>query len=222
MFRERKLSISLQPNFYWSLYILGLWFSWGTPQARPAWSPSGHILTPSLSPFRGTHARSHAPPEEVVYSLNDSCSHFPNVFSLQMSLASIYTPSYYSIQQYMHMYYTAHSQILYCITLCYIIHPSPSRIFTFYCPGRLAALGSLCWIRQLKWHVHCMLQFQLEQLTKTTVSLSQRRPWNNCNLYDNIQDEILTSLKLYVSAPSAYRFFVQQCYVDSPRLVYVG
>jgi hypothetical protein len=40
------------------------------------WSHSGHILTPALSPFRGTHARSHAPPEEVVYSLNDSCSHF--------------------------------------------------------------------------------------------------------------------------------------------------
>jgi hypothetical protein len=38
--------------------------------------PSGTILTPSLSPFRGTQARSHAPPEEVVYSINNSCSHF--------------------------------------------------------------------------------------------------------------------------------------------------
>jgi hypothetical protein len=68
----------------------------------------------------------------------------PNVFSLQMSLASIYSPSYYSIGQYMHTYYTSHSHISYCITLCYMIHPSPSLIFTSSAlPGRLSALGSL-------------------------------------------------------------------------------
>ncbi len=63
-------------HVYWILYILGLRSSWGTSRARPAWSLSGHILTLALSPFRGTHSRSCAPPEEVVYSLNDSCSHF--------------------------------------------------------------------------------------------------------------------------------------------------
>ncbi len=89
IFVKGRLNISLQTYFYWSLQILGLRFSWGTSRARPAWSPPGRVLTPALSPFWGTHARSYAPPEEVVYSLNDSCSHFTNVFSLQLSLNSI-------------------------------------------------------------------------------------------------------------------------------------
>ncbi len=63
-------------HMYWVMYILGLRSSWGTLRVRPWWSPSGHILTPALSPFRGAPVRSHACPEEVVYSLNDSCSHF--------------------------------------------------------------------------------------------------------------------------------------------------
>jgi hypothetical protein len=61
---------------FWAMYILGLRSSWGTSQVRPSWSPSEHLLTPALSPFRGARIRSHACPEEVVYSPNDSCSHF--------------------------------------------------------------------------------------------------------------------------------------------------
>jgi hypothetical protein len=68
----------------------------------------------------------------------------PNVFSLQLSLASIYLTSYYNIQQCTHTYYTSHSHILYCITLYYMIHPCPSCIFiSSVLPGRLAALSSL-------------------------------------------------------------------------------
>jgi hypothetical protein len=59
---------------FWAMYILGLRSSWGT--SPPSWSSSEHLLTPALSPFRGACVRSHACPEKVVYSLNDSCSHF--------------------------------------------------------------------------------------------------------------------------------------------------
>ncbi len=68
----------------------------------------------------------------------------PNVFSLQLSLASIYWTSYYNSQQCTHTYYTLHSHIVYCITLCYMIHARPSCIFiSSVLPGRLAARGSL-------------------------------------------------------------------------------
>jgi hypothetical protein len=40
----------------------------------PFWAYT--VLTPALSPFRGARVRSRACPEEVVYSLNDSCSDF--------------------------------------------------------------------------------------------------------------------------------------------------
>jgi hypothetical protein len=59
-----------------TMYILGLRSSWGISRIRPSWFPSGHVLTMALSPFRGARVRSHACPEEVVYSLNDSCSYF--------------------------------------------------------------------------------------------------------------------------------------------------
>jgi hypothetical protein len=41
----------------------------------PAWSPSEHQLTPALSPIWGPRPKPRRL-EEVVYSLNDSCSHF--------------------------------------------------------------------------------------------------------------------------------------------------
>jgi hypothetical protein len=64
-------------HIYRTTYILGLQSSWGTSRVHPSWSHSRHILTPALSPFLRARVRSHACPEEVVYSLNDSCSHFP-------------------------------------------------------------------------------------------------------------------------------------------------
>ncbi len=57
------------------MYILGLSPSWGTSRICPAWSPSEHQLTPALSPIWGPCPKPRHP-EEVVYSLNDSCSHF--------------------------------------------------------------------------------------------------------------------------------------------------
>ncbi len=57
------------------MYILGLSSSWGTSRIRPAWSPFEYQLTPALSPMRGPRPKPHRP-EEVVYTLNDSCSHF--------------------------------------------------------------------------------------------------------------------------------------------------
>jgi hypothetical protein len=53
----------------------GLSPSWGTSRICPAWSPPEHQLTPALSPFWGPRPKPRRP-EEVVYSPNDSCSHF--------------------------------------------------------------------------------------------------------------------------------------------------
>jgi hypothetical protein len=74
-------------HMYRTMYILGLRSFWGTSWVRSSWSPSGHILTPALSQFLGACVRSHACPEEVVYSLIDSCSYFtsfPSKHSLPM------------------------------------------------------------------------------------------------------------------------------------------
>ncbi len=121
----------LEKGWYISLQqyscILGLQSSWGTSRARPAWSPSGHVLTPALSSFRGTHARSHAPPEEVVYSLNDSCPHFTNAFPSNCPLLP-YWPSYFNTEQCTHTYHTLHS------------HPHISYYVTY-----------------IKWRVHVYL-----------------------------------------------------------------
>jgi hypothetical protein len=59
----------------WAMYILGLSSSWGTSRIRPAWSLCEHQLTPALSPIWGPRPKPRRP-EEVVYSPNDSCSHF--------------------------------------------------------------------------------------------------------------------------------------------------
>ncbi len=72
------------------MYILGLRSSWGTSRVRASWSPSGHILTPAMSPFWGAPVRSHACPEDAVYSLNDSCS----CFTQRLFPLSGFSPTY--------------------------------------------------------------------------------------------------------------------------------
>jgi hypothetical protein len=57
------------------MYILGLSSSWGTREYVQHWSPFEHQLTPALSPIRGPRPKP-CRPKEVVYSPNDSCSHF--------------------------------------------------------------------------------------------------------------------------------------------------
>jgi hypothetical protein len=65
----------------WAMYILGLSSSWGTSRIHPAWSPCEHQMTPVLSPIWGPHPKPRRPEEvEVVYSPNDSCSHFTQRF----------------------------------------------------------------------------------------------------------------------------------------------
>ncbi len=57
----------------------------------PAWSPSEHQLTPALSPIWGPRPKPRCP-EEVVYSLNDSCSHFTQrLFPLKLPQQHTYT-----------------------------------------------------------------------------------------------------------------------------------
>jgi hypothetical protein len=93
-------------HMFWVMYILGLRSSWGTSRVRPSWSPSEHLMTPALSPFRGARVRSHAYPEEIVYSLMTAAHISPNVFSLQMFLSNVQWISHYSTRQ-------LHAHILY-------------------------------------------------------------------------------------------------------------
>ncbi len=94
------------------MYILGLRSSWGTSRVHSSWSPSDHILTPALSPFWGAPVRSHACPEDAVYSLNDSCSCFiqrlfpPSGFSpmYREYLIIIHSIAHIHIIQHIHMY----------------------------------------------------------------------------------------------------------------------
>ncbi len=115
------------------MYVLGLRSSWGTSRVRPAWSPSGHILTPALSPFWGVSIRSHACPEDAVHSLNDSYSYFTNVFSLR----ALHT----HVQKYLIIILAWHTFILYITfirTLPFIlyitfIHTLASSFLNFFC-----------------------------------------------------------------------------------------
>jgi hypothetical protein len=82
------------------LYILGLSSSCGTSRIRPAWSSFEHQVTPALSPLWGPRPKPRRP-EEVVYSPNDSCSHFTQrLFPLKLpqqhtcTIFSIHSPSF--------------------------------------------------------------------------------------------------------------------------------
>ncbi len=98
------------------MYILGLCSSCGTSQICPAWSSSEHLLAPALSPF-GARVRSHAVQrrllEEVVYILNDRCSHFtqrlfplrvPQHTSLLLTVNTIHRISFMLIIYHIHTY----------------------------------------------------------------------------------------------------------------------
>jgi hypothetical protein len=90
------------------MYILGLSPFWGTSRISPAWSPSEHQLTPAMSPIWGPRPKP-CRPEEVVYSPNDSCSHFtqclfPPKLPQQHTCTSLHCT--FTI---IHTYYTSHS-----------------------------------------------------------------------------------------------------------------
>ncbi len=164
--RDKVVYLIIDNMHVLRMYILGLRPSWGTSRVRPSWSSSGHILTPALSPFWGAPVRSHACPEDAVYSLNDSCS----CFTQRLFPPSDFSPMYreyliiihgialihiiHHIHMYIHnLYYTSHSY-LYSHLLSFI--SSALR-------GRLAALDSLCPIQLVtKWlfstaHFHWFL-----------------------------------------------------------------
>jgi hypothetical protein len=86
------------------MYILGLSSSRGTSRICPPWSPSEHQLTPALSPIWGLRPKP-CRPEEVVYSPNDSSSHFTQrLFPLQLPR---------NIHNYFLRYILHHSYLLY-------------------------------------------------------------------------------------------------------------
>ncbi len=95
--------------------------SWGISRARPAWSPSGHILTPALAPFRAPTLEAMLLQRKLFIVLMTAVHISPNIFSLQLSLANVYRTSYYNIQQCTHTYYTSHLHNLifyYCSQRC--------------------------------------------------------------------------------------------------------
>jgi hypothetical protein len=141
------------------MYILGLRSSWGTLRVCPAWSPSGHILTPALSPFWGAPVRSHACPEDAVYSLNDSCSYFTDVFSLRVLLTNVQRISFYNTYiAHIYVYYTSHSYVhlhSYYTSHSYVRLHLHIFISSAHC-GRLVALNSLCPIQLQKVVSYCI------------------------------------------------------------------
>jgi hypothetical protein len=129
------------------MYILGLSSSWGTSRICPAWSPSEHQLTRGCSPIWGPSPKPRHQ-EEVVYSPNDSCSHFTQCLFPQklpqqhVLLLMIHLTSFILIIHHIHTNN-------YTFLFTWHIHT-----FTSSDPhGRHAALGPLCPI-QLHLRTH--------------------------------------------------------------------
>ncbi len=92
---------------YLTMYILGLSPSWGTTRICPAWSPSEHQLTLSLSPI-GARVPSHAVRRRLFIFLMTAAHISPSVFPSETSSATYM----YCLLRYthiMHTYYTSHS-----------------------------------------------------------------------------------------------------------------
>jgi hypothetical protein len=121
------------------MYILGLSPSWGISRICPAWSPSEHQLAPALSPILGPCLKPRRP-EEVVYSLNDSCSHFTQrLFPPKLPQQHTWTVSYNTFN-IIHTYQTSHSHKLLSLLFTWRFHS-----FISSGPrGRPAALSLLC------------------------------------------------------------------------------
>ncbi len=106
----------LHLHIIWAMYILGLFSSWGTWRICPAWSPSEHQLAPALSPIWGPRPKPRRL-EEVVYSPNDSSSHFiQRLFPPKLPQQHTWTISYDTFN----------------IIHIFIIHYIYTNNFTFY------------------------------------------------------------------------------------------
>ncbi len=125
-------------HMIWPVYILGPCSSWGTSQRRPSWSPSEHLPTPALSPFGGPRPKPYYL-EEVVYSPNDSCSHFtqrlflPKVPQQHTGIIS------YSTFLHSHLLYITFTRTFTPFILHAFFNFTSSDLH-----GRLATYGSLC------------------------------------------------------------------------------
>ncbi len=135
------------------MYILGLCSSCGTCMV-PFWASadSGSV------PIWGSRPKPRCT-EEVVYILNDSCSHFTNVFSLREFHQHSQTTSYCAYNTYIEY----HSYLLYITFIRIFTSLYTCLVHNFISsdlPGRLAAHGFLC-----------LLQYQLHQGSGISASL---------------------------------------------------
>jgi hypothetical protein len=96
--------------------------------------PSEHQLTPALSPIWDPHPKPSCP-EEVVYSPNDSCSHFTQRLFPPNFLSTIHV-----------LFFIIHSCLLYitfkqAITSLYIHDKSTLSFLRLFIAGRLPSIS---------------------------------------------------------------------------------
>jgi hypothetical protein len=104
-------------------------------------APSVHQLTPALSPIWGSRPKPRRP-EEVVYSPNDSCSHFTQrLFLLKLPQRHTCNSLHYTFT-IIHTYYTLHSSQQLHSFLKMIIHSfiSPGSLWQAGCPRPLVSV----------------------------------------------------------------------------------
>jgi hypothetical protein len=136
-----QLYLAIDSTRVITMYILGLQSSWGI---HPSWSPSGHVLTPALSPFLGARVRSHACLEEVVYSLNDSCSYFTqHLFPLSVSYQHTVNISLkYTTKAHIHIIYHIYTYIRILVLYITLIRTFISSFLLLFVAGWLPS--NLC------------------------------------------------------------------------------
>jgi hypothetical protein len=128
-----------------AMYILGPSPSWGTSRMCPAWSPSGHQLTLSLSPI-GARIRSHAVRRRLFIFLMTAAHISLNIFSLRNFLNNIHVLVLHYTIIVIHTYYTSHSSKQLQPFVTRWIHSFISSSLH----SRPAAFGLLCPIQLLR------------------------------------------------------------------------
>jgi hypothetical protein len=124
------------------MYILGLSPSWGTSRMCPAWSPSEHQLTLSLSPI-GARVRSHAVRRKLFIFLMTAAHISLNVFFLRNFLSNIHVLILHYTFIVIHTYYTSHSDKQLQPFVTWWIH----SFISLALHSRPAAFGLLCLIQ---------------------------------------------------------------------------
>jgi hypothetical protein len=147
------------------MYILGLSSSWGTSQICRAWSPSGHQLAPALSPIWGPCPKPcHL--EEVVYSPNDSCSHFTQcLFPPKLPQQHTYSASYDTFTSFIPIIHLIHTNNY----LFYLHNRTFCSTGSVGLHGRPAALSLLCPLHYS--HVISTLQYTAGMYLKCSMKL---------------------------------------------------